>query len=492
MLETTPHGEARHNLPLALTSFVGRDAELREIHHTLATTRLVTLTGVGGCGKTRLGIEVARGVLADFADGVWLAELGPIADPALVTSRVAATVGVRQTAELPLLHCLVDALRPRRLLLVLDNCEHVLDACAQLLEGLLRTCADVRVLATSRERIGIAGEVVWRVPSLVLPDGPVPATPRALDDNPCVRLIVHRAQSVQPRFALTERNAPAVVQICRRLDGIPLALELAAARVGTLTIEQVARRLDRRFQLLTDGSRTALPRQQTLLATLDWSYDLLTSAERQLFESLAVFSGSWTLEAVEAICASSNWESENVLDLLAALTRKSPVVAEEHIDGTERYRLMETVREYVGQRLAARGSAEVAAARERHAIFYSALAGQVGPVDQASPSRSSGDAPIEVVRDRIEAAYDNVRVALGWWLGQGRPVEGLTLADALGFFWHVHGLYTEGRRWLDDLLERADRTADHSSPQTAAAPSVPASATGERPQLARADVGYAG
>ncbi len=332
--QATPDGKARHNLPLALTSFVGRDSELREIHHTLASTRLLTLTGVGGCGKTRLhriaeypagitkthqtrkrafrapaiaqtcvGIEVARGAVADYPHGVWLVELGPIADSALVTPRVATTLGVRETAELPLGQSLLDALRARRLLLVLDNCEHLLDACGRLLDDLLRTCADVRVLATSREPIGIAGEVVRRVPSLALPDGTLPATPRALDDNPCVRLFVDRAQSVQPRFGVSERNASAVVQISRQLDGIPLALELAAARLGTLTVEQLAVRLDQRFRLLTGGSRTALPRQQTLAGALDWSYHLLTGPERRLFELLAIFTGGWTLEAGEGMSA---------------------------------------------------------------------------------------------------------------------------------------------------------------------------------------------
>ena len=361
---------ARHNLPLPVTSLVGREAATREVEHLLADTRLLTLTGIGGCGKTRLALEVGRAVIDQYPDGVWLVELGPLADPALVTPRVATALGVRETAEQPLASALSNALRQRHMLLVLDNCEHLLDACAQLIDGLLRTCPDVRVLATSREPVGIGGEVAWRVPSLELPDAEPSASLEQLLLKPAVQLFVQRAMAARPRFALTVGNAQAVVQICRRLDGIPLALELAAARIEALTAEQIAQRLDQRFRLLTGGSRAALPRQQTLGATLDWSYDLLGKHERLLFERLAVFTGGWTLEAAEAVCAGRGLDSEDVLDVLAQLTRKSLVVADEVADGAERYSLPETVRDYARQKLAMRGSAQIGALRERHAEFY--------------------------------------------------------------------------------------------------------------------------
>jgi predicted ATPase/DNA-binding CsgD family transcriptional regulator/DNA-binding XRE family transcriptional regulator len=453
-----PRISGRHNLPLQLTSFIGRDRELEDLPKRLATTRLLTVTGPGGIGKTRLALRIARSRVATFPDGVWLVELAPLSDPALVVRTVATVLGVGEQAGESILNTLVARLEPRHLLLVLDNCEHLLQACAVLVDAVLRACPKLRILATSREPLSVNGEVAWRVPSLPVPE-PRPAASLAdVQQNAAVRLFVERAGAAQRRFALTARNAAAVAQICRRLDGLPLALELAAARVETLTAEQLVARLDQRFRLLTGGSRTALPKQQTLSATLDWSYELLSESERRLFERLAVFAGGWTLEAAEAVGSDDELAGEEVLELLARLVHKSLVVAEEQADGTARYRLLETMREYAGQRLAARGPAEVAAARGRHAVFYSAVASQLGPVAQTTPSAASGDAPIEVVRDRIEAGYDNLRAALGWWLAQGRPVEGLGLAHALGFFWLARGLYAEGRRWLEAMLALADRT----------------------------------
>jgi transcriptional regulator with XRE-family HTH domain len=268
-------GAVRHNLPSPTTSLVGREDATVEIRRRLAGTRLLTLTGVGGCGKTRLALEVARTVVEDNSDGVWLVELGPLADPSLVPQRVAIALEVREKAEEPLTTALANALRDRHLLLVLDNCEHLLDACAQLVDDLLKACPGLSVLTTSREPIGIRGEVAWRVPSLAVPDPASTETLQQLLVNPAVQLFVQQALAAQPRFMLTARNKSAVVQICRRLDGIPLALELAAARIEALTAEQISARLDQRFRLLTGGSRAAMPRQQTLAATLDWSYDLL-------------------------------------------------------------------------------------------------------------------------------------------------------------------------------------------------------------------------
>jgi predicted ATPase/DNA-binding XRE family transcriptional regulator len=450
--EPAPGGEARDNLPLPVTSFIGRESELETITERLTTTRLLTLTGVGGCGKTRLALELARGVSARYPDGVWLAELGPLANPDLVSLSIAAAVGVRETAETPATSAIVQALRPRHLLLLLDNCEHLLDPCAKLVDELLRSCPEIRVLATSREPLGVTGEAIWRVPSLELPDARVPSNINALMHNPCVRLFVERAQAVQPRFALGPRNAAAVVQICRRLDGIPLALELAAARIDTVTPEQVATRLDQRFRLLTGGARTALPRQQTLVATLNWSYDLLSKAERRLFERLAVFSGGWTLEAAESVCAGPGVASEDVLDLLAQLTRKSLVLAEAAAAGAERYALLESVREYARQRLATRGVGESTALRERHAAFYASLAERLDP--ELPPGQRHEPGPdLADEQVHVQAEYDNLRSMLAWCLESGRPAPGFRAGSALGRFWMWRGLYSEGSYWLEAFLE---------------------------------------
>jgi predicted ATPase/transcriptional regulator with XRE-family HTH domain len=409
-----PDSTRRNNLPIALSRFVGREHELVAVTGRLVSARLLTLTGIGGCGKTRLALEVARGVVPNFAGGVWLVELGPLADPKLVPQQVGATVGVRENSNQPLTTALAAAVADRTMLLVLDNCEHLLQASAVLVDALLRACPNLQILATSREPFGIAGEVAWRVPSLVVPDPEHAVSVAEIEESPAVELFLDRATSAQPRFRLTERNAAAVAQICQRLDGIPLALELAAARVEALTPQQLADRLDQRFRLLTGGSRVALPRQQTLQATLDWSYDLLSKPERRLFERLAVFAGHWTLEAAEAVCAGGGLAAQDVLDLLARLVRKSLVVATEAADGVERYRLLETVREYARQKLLTRGAAETTAVRERHATFYSAQAESLHPATALRAGWDSGDSSAEAVRDGIEQIHDNVRAALGW------------------------------------------------------------------------------
>jgi predicted ATPase/DNA-binding XRE family transcriptional regulator len=425
------HADQHHNLPVPLTSLVGRDDATRDLVRQLGRTRLLTLTGVGGCGKTRLALEAARAAIDDYADGVWLVELGPLADPALVGPHVATVLRVRETAEQTLEAALVNALRQRTTLLVLDNCEHVLDACAQVIDVLLKACPNLVVLTTSREPLGIVGEAVWRVPSLALPDAPSPMDLEELLRTPAVHLFVERATAVQPRFALTTRNASVVVEVCRRLDGIPLALELAAARVESLTVEQIAQRLDQRFRLLTGASRAAVPRQQTLSATLEWSYQLLRGSERRVFERLAVFSGGWTLEAAEAVCAGDELLREDVVDVLWQLTRKSLVVADETSDGSERYSMLETVRQYARQKLSAR----------------------------------TPDIRIEALA-RVEADYDNVRAVLGWWRESGRAASAMRVAIRLGGVWEMRGLYTECRKVLLGLLDLADQQArdDRSAP----------------------------
>ncbi|HLZ30278.1 MAG TPA: AAA family ATPase [Chloroflexota bacterium] len=346
-----PLGTVRHNLPAFLTRVIGRERELADLQARLADARLLTLTGVGGCGKTRLALELARVVMDHYRDGVWLVELAPLGDAELVPHSVAAAVGVHETAGQPTIDALGTRLRTRRLLLVLDNCEHLLEACARLVDALLRTCPDVHVLTTSRETLGITGEIAWRVPSLAVPDLQRRPPVVELQRNPAVRLFTERAVAVQPHFVLSERNSAAVAEVCARLDGIPLALELAAARMAVLSVDQLATRLDQCFRLLTGGSRTALPRHQTLRAALDWSYELLTESERCLLNRLAVFAGGSSLEAAEAVCAGEAIEQQDVLDLLGRLVNKSLVVALEDPDCGGRHRLLEPVRRYAHEQL---------------------------------------------------------------------------------------------------------------------------------------------
>ena len=338
-----PHGDTsaattRHNLPVALTSFVGREQELASIPPRLRACRLLTLTGVGGSGKTRLAIELAAATgPSSYRDGVWLVELAQVTDPALVPHRLAAVLGVQESGRAAARQALADALRNSQMLLVLDNCEHLLDACAALVDLLLRECPTLQILATSREPIGIPGEVTWAVSPLAAPDATVAGSVAEIERSPAVRLFVDRASAAQPSFVLDADNADAVAQICRRLDGIPLALELAAARLDALTPHELASRLDQRFGLLTGGNRAALPRQQTLSATIDWSYQLLTETQRRVFERLSVFASGWTLDAAEVVCAGDGVAAEDVLDALLQLIRKSLVVRIDVRHGSARY-----------------------------------------------------------------------------------------------------------------------------------------------------------
>jgi predicted ATPase/DNA-binding CsgD family transcriptional regulator len=436
------HASRPNNLPIQLTSFVGRMREIAEVARLLSATRLLTLTGAGGSGKTRLALEVAAQALEAFPDGVWVAELASLSDPALVVQAVTTAVGLRDESGRPLVSTLVDYLRPRRVLLVLDNCEHLIDACAHLTEALLRSCPDMRILATSRQALGIPGETAWRVPSLSLPD-PVrlPSTDR-LTTYEAVRLFSARATAAAPGFVLTDSNAPAVVRLCHRLDGMPLAIELAAARVRALTPEQIASRLDDRFRLLTGGGRTVLPRHQTLRATMDWSYDLLSERERTLLRRLSVFAGGCTLEAVEAVCAGGDVTPTDVLDLLTQLSDRSLVTVEMR-EGEARYRLLETVREYGRMQLREAGEAEET--QRHHCQWYVAL------VERAEPELRG---PNQIAwLDRLEENRDNLRAAFEWSRTDMSGIAvGLRLAAALRDFWDIRGPIAEGRAWLDDML----------------------------------------
>jgi len=429
------------NLPRQLTSFIGREREMAEVKRLLRTARLLTLTGTGGAGKTRLAIQVAGDVVGAYADGLWMVELGALSDPARVPQAVASALGVREVAGRPLLEALVDYLKGRRLLLVLDDCEHLVAACAHLTETLLRACPDLQILATSREVLNIAGEVTFPVPSLSVPDPQPVFSLEHLVLYEAVRLFVDRAMLAQPAFALTARNAPAVAQVVRRLDGIPLAIELAAARVKVLPVEQIAARLDDRFRLLAGGSRTTLPRHQTLRAAIDWSYELLPEKERAVLRRLSVFAGGWTLEAAEAVCAGDGVEASDVLPLLTQLVLKSLVLTEEQVGGV-RYRLLETVRQYSRDRLMESG--EAAGVRERHRDWYVVLA------ERAESELVGADQAAWF--DRLETEHDNLRQALEWSLESHEAEAGLRLAGAAWRFWFVRGYLAEGRGWLEGLL----------------------------------------
>ncbi|MBV9279724.1 MAG: tetratricopeptide repeat protein [Chloroflexi bacterium] len=432
----------RHNLPRQVDSFVGREQEQEKVRALLDRSPLVTLTGTGGVGKTRLALAVAAAAVDTYPDGVWLVELASLVDPSLVAQAVATVLGVREEPGRPLLATLEAHVRPRALLLVLDNCEHLISACAELSAALLRHCPGLRLLATSREAMAVAGETRFRVPALGVPDLARLPRPEQLSAIEAVDLFLQRAQSRRPDFALTAQNAPAVAQICARLDGLPLAIELAAARVGSMPVETIAARLDDRFRLLTGGSRTALPRHQTLHAAMDWNHDLLSAAEQALLRRLAVFAGGWTLGAAEAVCAGAGLASWEVLDLLAGLVNKSLVLLEER-DGEARYRLLETVRQYGQEWLEATG--EAAAVQEGHLAWYLALA------EEAQPQLRG---PKQVLwLARLKAEHDNLCEALGWCLREGGDAAlGLRLAGALWRFWYTRGYLGEGQGWLERAL----------------------------------------
>ncbi len=447
-----------NNLPIQLTSFIGREREAADVKTMLSTTRLLTLTGVGGAGKTRLALQVAADVVAAYPDGVWFVELAALEDPGLVAPTVASALGLREEAGRAIEATLSDYLKPRDLLLVLDNCEHLLEPCARLADQLLRASAKLTLLATSREALGIAGEACVPVPSLSLPTTGVAQTVEALTQYEAVRLFIERALSVQPNFKVTNQNAPAVAQICARLDGIPLALELAAARVRLLSPDQIAERLNQRFRLLTGGSRTVLPRQQTLQAAIDWSYDLLDEKERELLARLSVFRGGWTLEAAEAVCGETvsedgpgrnskatskiNTPSLDLLEVLGHLVDKSLVAQELESDGSVRFRFLETIRHYASEKLEGSGQAE--ALRLAHLDFFVRVA------EESEPGLKGPDQAR--VLERLEADHDNLRAAVERAVGLKQSKEGARLGTALWYFWMLRGHLSEGRTRLAEVL----------------------------------------
>ncbi len=433
-----------NNLPIQLTSFIGRQREMQEAKRLLTSSRLLTLIGPGGTGKTRLSLQVAAEHLSEFKDGVWLIELAPLADPAFIVSTIVSVLGLYEVQGIPLLNILIDYLRDKSLLLILDNCEHLIETSAQVAQHLLQACPLLKIIASSREALGVDGETVYRVPSLSLPG----YTAGASMEFEATRLFIERATKVEPRFHLTDHNASSIAQICRRLDGIPLAIELAAARVKVFTPEQIAERLDDQFKLLTGGSRTALPRQQTLRALIDWSYQSLNKSEQRALRQLAVFSGGWTFEAAEAVVG----ESE-ALEGLPGLVNKSLVNVEEQ-DAESRYRFLETIRQYAREKLLESG--EAVNVRDRHLDYFLQRMKQT----PESEERIYGALPDDVEwLDRMELEHANLRAALEW-SASNHPDKALTLIYIVGNFWVARDYNLEACRWCQLILERGKSLPD--------------------------------
>jgi predicted ATPase/DNA-binding winged helix-turn-helix (wHTH) protein len=439
-----PYSDTRHhNLPAELTSFVGRRKELLDLRGMLASTRVLSLTGAGGVGKTRLALRLARDFLDDFSDGVWLVDLAPLSIPDLVAQTIATAIGAQEGPQRSVRDALLDKLRDRKLLLVLDTCEHLIAACAELVEALLCEAPGLRVLATSREALGVSWETAFRVPSLSLPEAVAPNSIETLVNSDATLLFIERARAADPTFILTLENAETITRICRRLDGIPLAIELAAARVVVLSPEQIAARLQDRFRLLTGGTRTAVARQRTLEATVDWSYQLLLEAERQLLSRLSVFPSSWTIEAAEHVGGGDGISQHDVLDLLSRLVNKSLLMPDGDFAGERRYRLLDTVRQYAHERLM---DADVAdCLRRRHFEFFFEEFRDVSTI-------LSRHGQVACLR-RLRIELENLRAALEWALTSPTLAEkGVELAGSLFWFWTKSGRFEEGKRWLELAL----------------------------------------
>ena len=443
-IDTAPIAPAvspKHNLPHPLTSFIGRDKEIAELARLFASTRLLTLTGSGGCGKTRLAIQLAGQRANAYSDGAWLVELAALTDGTLLPQAIASVLGIKEQVGASLIDTIAEHISSRPLLLVLDNAEHLLDACAQLAESLLRRCERLTILVTSRERLGITGELIYRVPSLTVPDQQTDQTPESIAAYESAQLLIERARLHRPDFAISARNSAAIASICRRLDGVALALELIAPRVRTLSVDELSRRLDQRFELLTEGSRTALPRHRTLRSLMDWSYDLLNDAEKAMLRRVSVFSGGWTLEAVQQVCCSEVGATSDAFDLLSSLAEKNLILAE--TNNATRYGMLETMRQYAQQLLRKHG--------EETSIHRKHLSYMLGMTNEANGKRV--DAPPSWL-DRIEVEIDNMRAALSWSTGAGvDAANGLRLAAALHGLWQVRGHLSEGRVWLSRLLD---------------------------------------
>jgi len=436
-LEATPN-----NLPQQATTFIGREKELTEVRSLLARTRLLTLTGSGGCGKTRVSLQVAANSLETFVDGTWFVELQALSEPALVPQTMAIVLGLREHAGQSIIEALVKYLKDKQLLLILDNCEHLLDGCAHLAETLIRRCPRLTILASSREALGIAGEQTYRVPSLTLPDPKQAHSIASVTAFEAVQLFIERATLAMADFRVSNRNASTLASICNRLDGIPLAIELAAARVSSLSIEDINRRLDERFRLLTGGSRTALPRQRTLRSLIDWSYDLLNDAERLTLQRLSVFSDGWAIGSAEQVLPGDGIEDGDVLDLLTSLCDKSLVIfAQGEANG--RYRLLETVRQYAREKLLESGRVKAVQARHRDCFLRLVKGAEFGLLDERQTEWLQ----------RLDEEYENLRAALEWNIAEGELESNFELCHGIAPFWIARARFSDGGYWCGRVLQ---------------------------------------
>jgi len=446
-LSRKPTKRFANNLPRRVTSFIGRQREIGEVKQLLATTRLVTLTGAGGVGKTRLALQIASEVLERFSGGVWMVEFAALSKPTLVVKTVASALSVSEQPDRSLMETLIDHLSSESLLLLFDNCEHLLSTCAHLANVLMRACPRLRILATSRGQLGIAGESAYRVPSLSFPDPHDLPHLENLMQYEAIRLFMERAGSCDPEFTVTESNASAVVQVCHRLDGIPLAIELAAARIKVLTPQEIAQRLGDWFRLLRGGPRDAPERHQSLQATISWSYELLTPEEQRLFRRLAIFCGGFAVESAEAVCGNGDVD---ILDGLSSLIDKSLLTRITSPVRTARFRMLETIREYGIERLAA--EVELDGTRSRHAEYFAALSEQT--------ESDMGSTDEERWLHRLWQDIENVRTAVDWSL-RSSPQTSARLGGGLGWLFYNHGHLTEGYARMEQILRATGDVDDH-------------------------------
>ena len=438
------------NLPVQLTSFIGRERELVEVERLVSISRLVTLTGAGGCGKTRLAIQVANNIRDTFADGLWLVDFVPLREPDLVPQHIAQTLGLRPAPDQPLNESLLNFVRSKQILLILDNCEHLIASCTELAQQLLRVASGLNILATSRQPLAVSGEMLYQVRGLAFPSlNAINAfEPHKLEQYDAVHLFIERARAISPHFRITPENALAIVEICRGLDGIPLALELASARLNILTPQQIAARLDDRFALLNSGQSTgAVTHHQTLRAAIDWSYDLLTSEEQTLLRRLAVFEAGCTLDVAESVCSGKELAQERTLDVLSSLVDKSLVMAETSGRAEARYRLLETIREYTLGKLEESG--ETSRLRDRHLDLLVARSEEIALKLQTPAFQN-------LWFSWLDGELDNIRAALNWAQESGQVESGLRLAISLFGFWQSHSSMQEGRNWYERLLAQAN------------------------------------
>ena len=446
-----------NNLPTSVSTFIGREKEIVAFKRSILENRLVTLTGAGGSGKTRLALQIAHELLKNFNNNVWFVELASLIDPSPISQKIASTLEIREQSNRPLLDSIVNFFSIRPSLLVLDNCEHLIEASAEIADALLQKCANLKILATSREGLGIMGEVTWIVPPLSLPKlqpwrGPSSARDslKQYEKSESVQLFIARANAISPEFKLTRNNGAWVAEICRRLDGMPLAIELAAARVRALSVQEIAERLDDRFNLLTGGNRTAPARHQTLAAIIEWSYTLLSEKEQKLLQRLSVFLGGGTLKAIESVCTGSDINKSEVLDTLSPLVDKSLVVARQGSD-MNRYSLLETIREYAFGKLAQ--SNELGTIQNHHLDFFVQFAGE---------AELGIRGPDEIIwYERLEEEHDNLRSALGWALESQNLEAGIRLTSGIFYFWFVRGYLVEGIDWLERVLPYGQDVSSH-------------------------------